>query len=104
MNASSFDRLLAASGKTTLEENPGVRESLLAVSRRARLQSNRPRRRVPHLVPILAISGLALTGGASVWVTSVQPDVPTGAWVSAAVLELPPGNELATAPSSASGL
>lgn len=75
MNPSSFDRVLAASGKTTLEENPGVKESLLAVTRQAQLQSNRPRRRVPHLVPILAISGLALTGGATAWVTSVQPDV-----------------------------
>lgn len=75
MNPSTFDRMLVDSGKTTLEHDPAVSKSLLAIVRRAERENTRPSRRWPRLVPVLVVSGLALTGGATAWVTSVQPDV-----------------------------
>ena len=75
MNTSSFDHLLTNSGKTTLEQNPDVQDSFLAVRRQARLKSQRPHQRALRLVPLIAMGGLALTGGAVAWMTTVRADV-----------------------------
>ena len=75
MDHASLDRMLAASGATTLDADDDVQRTLLAVARQAQHAGRRSPRRTMRLVPLLAIGGLAVTGAATVWVTSVQPDV-----------------------------
>lgn len=75
MDHASFDRMLTTSGKTKLDGDADVQRSLLAVSDQVQRKSRRSPRRAATLVPLFAIGGLAVTGAATAWVTSVQPDV-----------------------------